>query len=306
VTPSALGTRPAALLDRIAREVSPADVARGAGALADLLHRRFAVSPAAPARDPGGACGLLLADAGLVRRIEQLLGRRFCWEDGWRLAGADGGDRWLVERDGLVLSVADDDLALTTSGVRVRFPAEPEPSCPGWFAVTGTAGPARGPTRGPRASVYLNGGAPARPVLFADLVLALDRLGIATTARVLTDSSLERPDSVVVSVARRDLPVLVRVALGLHARARSVLGAAVPAFTRPLAPGIAVADDPACGEPFLRHRCRVVAAGLVAAGPDAAVPARLAAIEAALAGEGLDPNAPHLDPGSTDLALSMW
>jgi len=51
---------------------------------------------------------------------------------------------------------------------------------------------------------------------------------------------------------------------------------------------------------------RVVAAGLTAAGPDAGAADRRAAVEAALAGEGLDPAAPHLDPGSADLALSMW
>jgi hypothetical protein len=298
-------TRPA-VLDRIAREVPAAEVARGAGALADLLHRRYALAgsppnPAAPTPDPGGAGGLLLADARLVRRVEQLLGRRSCWEGGWRLAGADGPHRWLVERDGLVLSVADDELALTRGGVRVRFPADPAPACPGWFAATATAGPARGQ----QASCYLNGGAPARAVLFTDLLLGLDRAGIAATARVLTDSSVERPDSVVVSVARADLPVLARLALGLSARAHTGLGDAVPAFTRPLAPGIAVADDPACGEPFLRHRCRLVAAGLAAAGPDAGAAARLVAVEAALAAEGLDPRALHLDPGSADLELSM-
>jgi hypothetical protein len=255
-----------------------------------------------PTPDPGGACGLLLEDAGLVRLIGQLLGRRSCWEDGWRLAGADGGDRWLVERDGLVLSVGDDELALTRGGVRVRFPAEPAPACPGWFAATSTAGPARGP----RASAYLNGGTPARAVVFTDLLLGLDRLGVAATARVLTDSSVERPDSVVVSVARADLPVLVRLALGLPGRIRGALGADVPGFTRPLAPGIAIADDPVGGEPFLRHRCRVVAAGLASAGPDAGTTGRLAGIDAALAGEGLDLRALHLDPGSTDLALSMW
>ena len=300
MTVPVLDTRPTVLLDRITREVPAADVTRGTGALADLLHRRYALtSPAAPAPDPGGACGLLLEDAGLVRRIVHLLGRRFCWEGGWRLAGADGGVRWLVERDGLVLSVADDELALTRGGVRVRFPAEPAPACPGWFAATATAGPARGL----RASAYLNGGAPARAVVFTDLLLGLDRLGIPATARVLTDSSVERPDSVVVSVARADLPVLVRLALGLPGR---TLGAAVPGFARPLAPGVAVADDPACGEPFLRHRCRVVAAGLTAAGPDAGAAERRTAVEAALAGEGLDPGALHLDPGSTDPELSMW
>ena len=282
------------LLGRIAREVTAAEVARGTGALADLLHRRYALGAA------GGACGLLLEDAGLVRRIERLLGPRFSWEGGWRLAGADGADRWLVERDGLVLSVADDELTLTRGGVRVRFPAEPAPACPGWFAATATAGP----PEGPRASAYLHAPAAARAVVFTDLLLALDRLGIAATARVLTDSSVERPDGVVVSVARPELPVLARLALGLHHR--TLLGTAVPGFTRPLAPGIAVADDPGCGEPFLRHRCRVVAAGLTAAGPGAGTTDRLAAVEAELIGEGLDPRALHLDPGGADLALAMW
>jgi HopA1 effector protein family len=95
------------------------------------------------------------------------------------------------------------------------------------------------------------------------------------------------------------------MALGLHPRVREGFGDVVPAFTRPMAAGVALADDPAGGD-FGRARCRVIASGLVAAGTDAGPEQRLAVVHRALASEGLHPAALHLEPGNAEFSLPTW
>jgi HopA1 effector protein family len=252
----------------------------------------------------GGAARPAWSDPALLRRAGDLLGSRCCWESGWRVVSS-WARGWLVERDGLVLPVEDDEVRFATAGVRVRFPADRPQSSGGWLVVAGAAGPAPRAGRLAECSLHLLGG--SAPEVFAALVTRLDALHLAFTARLLADPSVTgRPDSAVVTAARADLPSLVLVSLGLHGGARGAFGDAVPGFTRAVAPGVAVADSPGAGPGFGRHRCGLVAAGLLAAGPDAGPAERLAAVRAAFTAAGLDPAAPHLGPGGADLALSCW
>jgi hypothetical protein len=143
--------------------------------------------------------------------------------------------------------------------------------------------------------------------LFTDLVRHLDTLGLRFTARLLGDpSSYGRPDTAVVTAPRMAVPSVLRMALGLHPRARDGFGHTVPAFTRPMAAGIALADEPPSGHGFGVARCRVVATGLVAAGPDAGPEERLAVVHRTLASEGLHPASLHLEPGNAEFSLPQW
>jgi HopA1 effector protein family len=252
----------------------------------------------------GGAGRPAWSDPALVRRVGALLGHRCCWEGGWRVVGS-WARGWLAQRDGLVLPVDDDEVRFGTDGVRVRFPAERPQSSGGWLVLAGTAGPA--PRTGRLAECSLHLVPATAPGLLAGLVGRLDGLRLPFTARLLTDPTVTgRPDAAVVTAARADLPAVVLAALGLHGGARAGFGDAVPGFTRALAPGVAVADLPAPGPGFGRHRCGLAAAGLLAAGPGAGDAQRLAAVRAAFTAAGLDPGAPHLGPGEADLALSCW
>ena len=68
-------------------------------------------------------------------------------------------------------------------------------------------------------------------------------------------------------------------------------------------PGIALADEPRAGGGFGRERCRVLATGLVTAGPGAGPDERRAAVLRSLTDACLDPAALHLDPGNPDFEL---
>jgi len=157
---------------------------------------------------------------------------------------------------------------------------------------------------GPTASCFLDLAPAVAPEVFGRLVTALDGYGLGFRAELRGEPGVpERTGSVVVTVARSDAAALARVALRMRQRSPFVFGRSVPAFTRPLAPGIAIADEPGTGADFGRHRCRLVATGLVAAGSGAAPGERRAAVLRALTDASLDPAALHLNPGNPEFDL---
>jgi hypothetical protein len=112
----------------------------------------------------------------------------------------------------------------------------------------------------------------------------------------------ERLGAAVVTVARPHAAALVRVALRMRERSPLLFGRSVAPFTRPMAPGVGLADEPDDGTPFGRSRCGVLASSLVDAGPGAGPAERRAAVLRGLTDAGLDPAALHLNPGNPDFA----
>lgn len=182
-------------------------------------------------------------------------------------------------------------------------------ACAGRFAYRIAAGVpsfvlSSNPPAGAATSCFLHLSPGTAPEVFARLIGALDGYGIGFRAELAGDpEACRRADAAVVTVARGDAATLARVALRVRERAPFALAPAVPAFTRQLAPGIGLADEPADGTPFGRHRCGLVAAGLVAAGPGAGAADRRAAVLERLVAAGLDPAALHLDPGEPEFRL---
>ena len=137
--------------------------------------------------------------------------------------------------------------------------------------------------RPPRAASSTSRPATA-PEVFARLVGALDGYGLGFRAELAGDpAACRRADSAVVTVAAGDASTVARVALRLQQRTRSPspprcrlhprVGAGRRARRR-------AGAGPA--RTFGRHRCRLVAAGLVAAGPAPAPGQRRAAVLRAL------------------------
>jgi hypothetical protein len=163
---------------------------------------------------------------------------------------------------------------------------------------------AAGTVDGEAASCFLHLQPGTAPDLFARVVTALDGYGLGFRAELAGDhDACLRSDAAVITVGRDDVPALARVALRLGERAPFALAPSVPAFTRQIAPGVALADQPGHGTSFGRHRCRLVAAGLVAAGHGAGPADRRAAVLEALHSAGLEPAALHLNQGNADFRL---
>jgi hypothetical protein len=262
------------VLTRISEETELGDGVRIAGDLVPVTacHDRFvttALTDAIYARYFRASLGTFGTESPQGRR-----GRDFCR----RLA--DTLQPYLFRRDAWRFSYR------TTGGV------------PSFVVAAG------GPVDGEAATCFLHLQPGTAPDLFARAVTTLDGYGLGFRAELAGDpDACRRTDAAVLTVRRDDIPAVARVALRLGERAPFALAPSVPAFTRQIAPGVAIADHPGSGTSFGRHRSRLIAAGLVAAGHGAGPAHRRAAVLAALRKAGLDPAALHLNPGNAEFRL---
>jgi hypothetical protein len=169
----------------------------------------------------------------------------------------------------------------------------------GYLTVQGSQGV--GEPAPPTVRCYLNVVPDAAPRTFADVVGRLEAARVAFAAKLLDNpANFDRPDAAVFYTTRADVAVLARCAVEVWDAA--AFGPAVPAFTREVAPGIAVADDPGDGVSFGYHRCALIAQGLAASNaPEPHV--RLGAIIDAFLRVGVDPARPHLGAGRPEFVL---
>jgi hypothetical protein len=179
-----------------------------------------------------------------------------------------------------------------------RFSYRTTDGIPSFVVAAGSA------VDGEAASCFLHLQSGTAPDLFARAVTTLDGYGLDFRAELAGDpDACRRTDTAVLTVRRDDIPAVARVALRLGERAPFAVAPSVPGFTRRIAPGVALADHPDSGTSFGRHRSRLIAAGLVAAGHGAGPAHRRAAVMASLTRAGLDPAALHLNPGNPDFRV---
>ncbi len=326
-TPRPASTRPVAawdwLLWLIAEEVQVRDEvlllqgrpwpappeAGGAGAvLPTLLYQRYYL----------GCRGWSPTDATAVdrrpvfAREDPVTGRalregtagRWVWEGGWRPTGVRtlAGDGYA--KDDLLLQVGPEEVRLVDGEPQVRFPAGRPFASPGFFAVVGARG-GPGPGRG-TLRCYLNLRPDRAVPAFLGLTAALDAIDLPYTAKVLNHpESFPRPDSAVVYLPRAESARGLERLLSALRAGPSSLQEGAPAFTRPLTPGLAVADEPESDRPvsFGQHRCRILAGALLQAAATAGARGRRRAMDAALLAAGLDVERLHLNPGASEVSL---
>jgi hypothetical protein len=249
-------------------------------------------------------------DDAYVRSLIAADGGRVHWTPGWRVTAVELAYTELrSEEDGMRLIAGADEIQPRHHAVgdlaHVAIPTERRFVSRGFYLTHGLVGPVPGDQ--PPLRWYLNAPPESAPDLFGTLIRVLDESGHPFTLKTLNDPlGPPRPDAMVLYTARE-------AALGVHVRTALAgvrLRSAVPAFTRRLAPGVAIADDvsPVHGRnlSFGLHRSLLVAQGVIAAGAGAPVTERHRAIAAAFRATGLDPAQPHLGPGEADLTLPGW
>jgi hypothetical protein len=151
--------------------------------------------------------------------------------------------------------------------------------------------------------IYWNVRPAGAALLIGQLTTALNRFAIPFQFKCLDNpAAFPRTDAAVLYIARR----LFRIAAQLISEFTPVLADALspttPLFTKPLGPSIGLSEDPGNGESFGRHRCRLLAAGVLRAhsAGDASVAGRLAAVRQVFGENGFSLAAPYLNPGSAD------
>ena len=150
--------------------------------------------------------------------------------------------------------------------------------------------------------IYFNTQAQGAPLLLEIFTRELNRFAAPFRMKCpVAPSHYDRSDAVVLYVPRRYFHLAAHFAS--QVKDAEWLRPDVPLFTKELAAGIAVADDPGSGESFGMHRCRLLAQGMIDAWQDdkQTVAARLAAIRTRFIQNGLSLDRPYLNPHSRDI-----
>lgn len=241
-----------------------------------------------------------------VRALSQANGGHGAWQDGWHAAGPEG--------DAALRVVRPDGLALVAPAEHVRAAGDPVAGAPaavllskelrglspGCYIALGDSG---SPAGDELAGLYWSVAAAGAVTLVARATYALNGAGLAFTLELLDNPArYGRGDAAVLVLARADVAAARKLlrpllrALGPH------LTGAAPPFTKPLARGLALAEQPAGAVRFGEHRCRLLAEAIVAAGEAGSrtLERRLAAVRERFAAAGLDLDTPYLQPGSRD------
>lgn len=177
--------------------------------------------------------------------------------------------------------------------VEVSVPAARAALSPGFFLVQSAH--RRDPGGIGRVYVHVPGSDDAACV-WRVVLRALDELGDPYRCKIASSvRAYPRRDAIVCYVAR---PRAVAGLLAERLRGHAGLGTSTSAFAEAVAPGIAIADEPADPRPgrrglsFGEHRCRVVAEALVEHAAGDRAEDRIALVAAALRAGGADPMRP--------------
>lgn len=111
-----------------------------------------------------------------------------------------------------------------------------------------------------------------------------------------------RSDAAVLYVNKRFYRISVELLSDIHQKVKKHLGADTPLFSKPLAHGLGLAEEPGNGESFGQHRCRIFAESLWNGHEKGSQSEqeRLQEVRENFTSKGLSLEAPFLNPGSKD------
>jgi hypothetical protein len=151
--------------------------------------------------------------------------------------------------------------------------------------------------------LYWNVRADGAARLIGGVTQALNRYAVPFRCKCLSvPSYYDRTDAAVLYLGKRHYRIAAALLAESYPKLRPLLDQPTPLFSKPLADGLGLAENPRSGESFGMHCCRLVAEAICAAHARASdtPQARLDAIAAAFAGAGQSLDRPYLNPGSAD------
>ncbi len=221
------------------------------------------------------------------------------WESGWTVERVDHGHVVVQgSRLRVRVGVGDCEGALSPGGaVRIRMPRELPSLSPGFWTVVGDASDDQAPD-GCAVRVYWNVARGGAPALVAALTSRLNGEGVPFRLKVADHPFwLARCDAAVLYLEGGAFRTVRAVLEDAAATLTAHLAPVIPAFTLEFAPGVGLAED-STGESFGLRRSALLADGIVGAHDQGLtdLDGRVDAVLARFAEEGVDIEAPYLEP----------
>ncbi|WP_066383651.1 MULTISPECIES: T3SS effector HopA1 family protein [unclassified Anabaena] len=237
------------------------------------------------------------------------------WSYDWRVVKEEADGALAVYRDGLTLYVERDALQLpATTGELVAIKMPKNLVQNGFYMAVANAGASpRNQTQDQTlVRVYFNVTPDGAVAVMDSLTRQLNALSVAFSFKALYNpSDYVRYDSAVLYFDKKEYEQVRPVLEGVYTQHQSHFQQQVPLFTKPIAPGLAIAEEPnhrfSEHESFGTHRCQIVANGLLEAWqqgndtPDA----RIASIIKHFAALNINLQCPYLNPNSQDIYLPL-
>jgi hypothetical protein len=231
-----------------------------------------------------------------------------CLENGWEIVQKQAGEV-AVRRNRLTLWVTPRDLGrdhgahlVVGNEVTLRLPKELRNVSPGYyFALSNSAESGR--ESDPLVRLYWNLKAEGAPLLMQLVTEHFNESGCYFQLKLLNNrSSYSRCDSGVLYCRRVDYQIVCSLLVPIYPQVERYLKAKTPAFTKELAPGLGLAEDPGGSESFGQHRCQLLADGMIRAHERGVSQTedRLRIVAQRFSEAGIDIKHPFLGPGSTD------
>jgi hypothetical protein len=280
------GAARATLVDALCRELYRSFYTQGR-AVPETPERP---APARPDRD--FAAALSAANAGTGG-----------WQPGWRVQTWEG-ETIVVAADGVAVRAhpadcrTDGRAPAPGAAVSIRRTKELRAASPGFYIALGD----RQPGPGQEVRVYFHVTAAGAAPLVAACTSVLNAAAVPFVLKVVDrPGGFTRCDAAVLYLQRGGFAAARPSLASVAAACAPHLRPGVPAFTKALAPGIAVAEhQPELGASFGTGRCRLVAEAAVQARElgAAGLDARLETVARLFADHGLDIDRPYLAAGS--------
>jgi hypothetical protein len=276
--------------------------------LRDHLYSHFYCKGfASPLRWESGASPTRGAEGWLVDQLVMATSGHGAWEPGWQILPSPGHEL-VVRRDGLILRIAPGDwLPLNGDGRdpgamgSIRLPNALPQLSPGFYLIAGDR--AFSPAEWTRLiRLYWHVTAAGAVRLVRAITGELNHAGLPFRLKVVNDvDRTERCDAAVLYLRDADYPDLQPFLQRLHATVSGDLRAGTPVFTKQLADGLGLAEDPGMGLSFGLDRCQALAAGMIAAHEQGrtSVTDRLQVVTRLFAESRIDLDRPYLRPGSS-------
>ncbi|UQN08022.1 lanthionine synthetase LanC family protein [Deinococcus sp. QL22] len=232
-----------------------------------------------------------------------------CWEPGWEVTGLEPG--WvMVQRRGLTLHVSEGQYCVLDGrpaeiggSVSVRLPHESFEVSPGFYMALSDQ-PLIWDGDETLIRVYWNLRPEAAALLVSSVTTRLNAESIGFRLKVLTaPTQYLRCDAGVLYFLKKDYARAASLLPNICQELGEGLKKETPSFTKVLASGVGLAEDPGQGESFGQHRCQLLAEGLIRAHErnQQTVPTRLETVVECFAESGIDLQLPYLSGKSHDL-----
>jgi hypothetical protein len=232
------------------------------------------------------------------------------FDSGWQVLRQELDGSLAVTKGGLILHIEREkhlqpveQSAAESDLVAIRMPRNLVQN--GFYMAVSNAG---SDTHPQTVRVYFNLSPEGAVAVMENLTRQLNKTTIPFTFKVLYNpSDYERYDSGVLYFERSNYEVIWKVLRSVYAETHSHFRAEVPLFTKLLAPGLSLAEEPDCKfaavESFGMNRCQIVANGLLEARQkgDESIECRMASIFQHFSLLGIDWQRAYLNANSEDI-----